>query len=64
MDPLKRAANEWATWKESSAFSGNISYRLEAVIEEKESDDRIQAIQYILLHEIGHMVGFAKGGTP
>ncbi len=64
VDPLKRAANEWATWKESSAFSGNISYRLEAVIEEKESDDRIQAIQYILLHEIGHMVGFAKEAHP
>ena len=64
VEPLKRAANEWATWKESSAFSGNISYRLEAVIEEKESDDRIQAIQYILLHEIGHMVGFAEEAHP
>ena len=64
VEPLKRAANEWAAWKENSAFAGNGPYRLEAIIEKKEPADRIHAIQYILLHEIGHMVGFAERAYP
>jgi len=52
----RRRANEWATWKESSPFRDDGVHRLEAVIEPARSDDRMHAIQYILLHEFGHVL--------
>jgi hypothetical protein len=61
---LNRFANEWATWRENSPFAKNGIYELEAQIEPKENDNRKAAIQYILLHEIGHLVGVAKGAHP
>ncbi|MES2965465.1 MAG: hypothetical protein V4760_16400 [Bdellovibrionota bacterium] len=53
---LERKANEWATWKESSPFSGDGTTKLTAKIEEDADDNRRQAIQYILLHELGHVI--------
>ncbi len=54
---LARKANEWATWRERSPFADNKEVQLVATIEPNESNDRSNAIQYILLHEIGHLVG-------
>jgi hypothetical protein len=61
---LNRKANEWISWRENSPFSGKSTYTLHAEIEEKSNDSRAAAIQYILLHEIGHLVGAAKGAHP
>jgi hypothetical protein len=52
----KWRANEWATWKENTPFSPQPGFALEARIAEPESDDRRNAIQYILLHELGHVM--------
>ena len=57
IDYLERSANDWATWKENSPFRSQGGYRVKATIEAKESDNRRQAIQFILTHEIGHLVG-------
>ena len=57
VDYLKRSANDWATWKENSPFRSQGAYRIKATIEPKDSDNRKQAIQFILTHEIGHLVG-------
>jgi len=54
---LARTANEWATWRERSPFAEYSQVELVATIEPSQSNDRSQAIQYILLHEIGHLVG-------
>lgn len=51
-----RSANEWARWKESSPFAASPEWNLQAVIENGSEDNRRQAIQYILLHELGHVV--------
>ncbi|MDH5753048.1 MAG: hypothetical protein OEZ59_11625, partial [Deltaproteobacteria bacterium] len=51
-----RKANEWATWKESTPFAGDKDHKIEVVIERGPDDNRQQAIQYILLHEIGHVI--------
>ena len=59
LDPAvlgRRKANEWATWKEASPFRAGGADRLEAVIEQDAHDDRMHAIQYILLHEFGHVL--------
>ncbi len=59
LDPAvlaRRSANEWATWKEASPFRAGDADRLEAIIERQDRDNRVHAIQYILLHEFGHVL--------
>jgi hypothetical protein len=67
LDPsvlARRRANEWATWKESSPFRDDGVHRLEAVIEDGARDDRMHAIQYILLHEFGHVLSVGERFHP
>jgi hypothetical protein len=61
---LNRKANEWISWRANSPFVMKGRYIIEAEIEKKISDDRKAAIQYILLHEVGHLIGVAKGAHP
>lgn len=49
-------ANAWASWKENTPFKAGPAYRLEARIEDDANDNRKNAIQYILLHELGHVL--------
>ena len=65
MDVLgSRIANDWATWKESSPFLNDSMYRLEMEIERGEGNTRKNAIQYILLHELGHVLAIGKELHP
>jgi hypothetical protein len=57
---LAQRANEWATWRERSPFADHSQVELVATIEPTQTNDRSRAIQYILLHEIGHLVGAAQ----
>jgi hypothetical protein len=52
----EHTANGWATWKENTPFRPDPALRLEAVIEDSVHDNRASAIQYILLHELAHVV--------
>lgn len=49
-------ANNWATWKERTPFKPEQWYTLDAQIEESSLDNRKNAISYILLHELGHVL--------
>jgi hypothetical protein len=60
----KRTANEWATWKESSPFKAGSKFRLEALIENPPENNRKNAIQYILLHELGHIISIGEDFHP
>jgi hypothetical protein len=63
LDPsvlLKHTANTWATWREGTPFKPSANDRLEVTIEAIENDNRKNAVQYILLHEIAHVI--AIGG--
>ena len=62
LEPL--TANSWATWKESSPFKASPLYKLEARIADKAGDNRVNAIQYILLHEIAHVVSLGTDIHP
>lgn len=57
----RQTANAWATWKENTPFKLQTVYALDARIEEPSNDNRRNAIQYILLHELGHVL--AIGGN-
>jgi hypothetical protein len=60
---LTRKANGWATWKENSVFRTvpGGKRELRVIIESTGNDDTIGAIEYILLHEMGHILGMASG---
>lgn len=57
-------ANEWATWKENTPFKPDPAWRLEARIATAAQDNRRNAIQYILLHELGHVLSIGGNVHP
>jgi hypothetical protein len=59
-----RTANDWATWKESTPFSPEVGWQLAARIERDAQDSRRNAIQYILLHELGHVLSIGGREHP
>lgn len=60
----KQTANAWATWKENTPFKPDARVRLEATIEASAQDNRKNAIQYILLHELGHILSIGENIHP
>lgn len=56
--------NAWATWKENTLFKGDAAVRLDARIEADGNDNRRNAIQYILLHELGHVLSIGSDIHP
>ena len=62
----KRKANEWATWKENSYFKPkeNSNVKACAVIESKENNTVANAFRFILLHELGHILGLVSNAHP
>jgi hypothetical protein len=59
-----RTANEWATWKEASPFAADPQWQIEARIERDLQDTPRQAVQYILLHELGHVLSVGGNFHP
>ena len=67
LDPsvlLKQTANDWATWKENTPFMAHPDFRLVAKIEEASRNNRKNAIQYILLHELAHVISIGGNIHP
>jgi hypothetical protein len=58
---LTRKANDWATWKENSAFRQQPGYRIAMTIQPPEDNTFENAIQFILIHELGHAIGLGLG---
>lgn len=61
---LNITANEWATWRTNSAFKKSDDYALSLKIEENSTNTRKQAITFILLHEIAHVLAIAVNSHP
>jgi hypothetical protein len=49
-------ANSWATWKENLPFLAGDGFSLDATIAEPDQDTRANALQFLLLHEFGHVL--------
>ncbi len=60
----KRSANAWATWKENTPFAARSGFRLTAEIETPRHNNRKNAIQYILLHELAHVLAINENFHP
>jgi hypothetical protein len=60
----KQKANAWATWKDNTPFRPDPAWRLETRIAAGVDDNRMRAIQYILLHEIGHVLSIGGKAHP
>lgn len=60
----QRSANAWATWKENTPFKQEPGFALTATIATANQDDRKNAIQYILLHELGHIASIGADIHP
>jgi hypothetical protein len=61
---LTQSANAWATWKENTPFMPDPEFNLQASIESAADDSRKQALQYILLHEFGHVASVGRDFHP
>lgn len=61
---MNRTANDWATWKESSPFRLKSANDLHAIIENPQNNTRKAAIQYVLLHEFGHILSIGNPLLP
>ncbi len=65
LSALNKTANQWASWRENSPFSPDPSgFKLAAKIENDEQDNRKNALQYLLLHEFGHVVATGNSIHP
>lgn len=60
----QRTANQWASWKESTPFKYNPAFKIEAIIASEKDDNRKYAIQYIFLHELGHILSINESIHP
>ena len=49
-------ANSWASWKENLPFHAEGGIALDVTIAEPEQDTRAGALQFLLLHEFGHVL--------
>jgi hypothetical protein len=61
---MDRTANAWATWKENTPFSGSERLRLEVEIADGADNTRANAMQFLLLHEFGHVLTAGKQFLP
>ena len=55
-----RTANAWATWKENTPFAPEAGVTLTAQIAPPANDNRQGALQYLLLHEFGHVLSAGR----
>lgn len=67
LDPAvltRHTGNAWSTWKDGTPFKPDGRWKLESRIAADGQDDRVAAIQYILLHEIAHVLALHAGVHP
>ena len=59
-----RGANEWLTWKENEPFEAGDRWSLGAKIEGPGENTRARALEFLLLHEIGHILTMGTDISP
>ena len=57
-------ANSWATWKDNLPFHNDGGFSVDTTIAEHEHDTRAGALQFLLLHEFGHVLSAGGDFLP
>lgn len=57
-------ANAWASWRERSPFDHTAAMALEMQIAQPDDDSLLHAIQFLLLHELGHVISAGRAFLP
>ncbi|MRW91900.1 hypothetical protein GJ699_18045 [Duganella sp. FT80W] len=57
-------ANAWASWRERSPFDHTTAMALEMQITNDDDDGLLHAIQFLLLHELGHALSAGRSFLP
>jgi hypothetical protein len=60
----QRTANAWVSWKENSVFESHTEYGLTVRIADAAADNRQNALQFLLLHEFGHVMNVRSEALP
>ncbi len=58
------SANKWATWRENTAFQPSEDFKIDVRIASSQCDCRSEALQFILLHEFGHVMAAFSNEMP
>lgn len=61
---LQKKANAWASWKDSTTFKPDAKYEIRTTIETAENDSEVNAVQFILLHELAHILAIGSRFHP
>jgi hypothetical protein len=64
VDRLNQNANEWASYRDSTAFVTNKQYSLRTVIAEDIDDTVLSTIQFLVLHELAHVYSIGETLHP
>ncbi len=64
VDAMSRKANDWISWKENSPFLADPKLKVEAVIEDEAGNTLGNALEYVLIHEFGHVLAFYSDVHP
>lgn len=60
-----KPANEWASWRENTAFySDDSSYELKMQIADERNNAPEYALQFVILHELGHIFAIGSDVHP
>jgi hypothetical protein len=60
---MKMKGNDWITYKENSVFQEGLQ-KLKIKIEDPKNNTEESTLNYILLHELGHIISFANNLLP
>ncbi|MEM7561907.1 MAG: hypothetical protein AAF353_02525 [Pseudomonadota bacterium] len=61
---FKRKANDWASWRDSTAFGDNSSVTVRTTIASEQNDNLITAIQFLMVHELAHVYSIGTDVHP
>lgn len=61
---LDKAANRWASWKDATAFTPAPGFEIRVTLEQPAEDNQVNAIQFILLHELAHVLSAGSNFHP
>jgi hypothetical protein len=64
VDRLNQTANEWASYRDSTAFVTNKQYGLRTVIADDDNNTVLTTIQFLVLHELAHVYSIGETLHP